>query len=442
MYLKIIKPFLLFLFMPEKKSNKLYSYEIQKKAGEDILLINYLGAPYVPSLSGYPEVMERTIDTLIENPNVSRVVFVQQKNYNYDFNETSYLLELAQLYVYLVKQEKVLSHNKLVTNNENAFSKRYNEIFSVLLFLKRDPLAAYAELKKIIIEAKILLDKLGPEYKTDQMNYISLLEKIHDFFDQLKLIKAAEPYMEDYQKGDREIYHKLFKPDVIPNFTFTRLVASLPEDAEIVHQYEIGESYDKSIVTILKREQDAKYIYIQNHSPTDYAMNAACSAGTGSFLEESAHGDLGVSVLEISEIAMHSPSPVQFKAECAAFINSDIRAALQEGYSKQDIIGGLVSSIVNNYLTKVKGPRKVGKKVFLQGGVAKNNSIAYAFALATGKQIIVPPNPELMGAYGVALMAYEKVELGLLESSTKQIDELLVSELEILGNFTCRSCDN
>lgn len=202
-------------------------------------------------------------------------------------------------------------------------------------------------------------------------------------------------------------------------------------------------SYDAEVDTIFEiGGQDAKYIYIQNQSPIDYAMNAACSAGTGSFLEESAQGDLGVSVLEISDIAMQSPSPVQFKAECAAFINSDIRSALQEGYSKEDIIGGLVSSIVNNYLTKVKGQRKVGKKVFLQGGVAKNNSIAYAFALATGKQIIVPPNPELMGAYGVALMAYEKAQLGFIDTATRNINDLLANELEILGNFTCKSCDN
>ena len=33
----------------------------------------------------YPEIMERTVDMLIENPGVSRIVFVQQKNYNYDF---------------------------------------------------------------------------------------------------------------------------------------------------------------------------------------------------------------------------------------------------------------------------------------------------------------------------------------------------------------------
>ncbi len=248
--------------MPEKEGNQLYSYEIRRKGGEDVIYINYLGAPYVPSLADYPEVMEKTIDALIENPNVSRVVFVQQKNYNYDFNETSYLLEMAQLYVYLVKQEKILSQEKLITNNESFFSQRYNELFSFLLLLKRDPIAAYAELKKIIIEAKILLDKLGVDYHTDQLNYVGLLEKILNLFEATSLIKTAEPYLEDYSKGDREIYHKLFKPDVIPNFTFTRLVSDLPEDAEILDQYKISyEPYDESFVTILKRKDEPKLIY-------------------------------------------------------------------------------------------------------------------------------------------------------------------------------------
>ena len=92
--------------MQFEEGRSLYSYEVQRQGGEDILYINYLGAPYVPSLSDSPEVMERTVDALIENPNVSRIIFVQQKNYNYDFRETSLLLEIAQLYVYFVKQEK------------------------------------------------------------------------------------------------------------------------------------------------------------------------------------------------------------------------------------------------------------------------------------------------------------------------------------------------
>ena len=118
--------------MQFKEGISLYGYEVLREGGEDVLYMNYLGAPYVPGLSEYPQVMERTVDALIKNPNVSRIVFVQQKNYNYDFDETALLLEMANLYVYFIKQEEILSQNKLITTEEHAFPKRYNEVFHFL----------------------------------------------------------------------------------------------------------------------------------------------------------------------------------------------------------------------------------------------------------------------------------------------------------------------
>jgi len=51
--------------------------------------------------------------------------------------------------------------------------------------------------------------------------------------------------------------------------------------------------------------QDAKYISLKNQVAIDYAMNEACSAGTGSFLEEAASGDLNITNVEdIGEIAI------------------------------------------------------------------------------------------------------------------------------------------
>ncbi len=248
--------------MQFEKGERLYSSRVQRESGEDVLYINYLGAPYVPSLENSEEVMERTIEALIENPNVSRVVFVQQKNYNYDFEEVSMLLEISHLYVHLMKQEKILSHNKLVTNCEQFFNERYNDIFSFLLLLKRDPVAAYFELKKLILEAKIFLEKVDVHCRTDQANYISLLEKVLRLLQNTKLIQKASKYLENYRKGERLIYERLFNADVIPNFTFTRLVSDLPKDAEIIDQYKIhGEDYDESIVTILKKKDESKVIY-------------------------------------------------------------------------------------------------------------------------------------------------------------------------------------
>lgn len=241
---------------------KLYSYDVKREGGEDILYVNYLGAPFIPDIAEYPEVMERTINALIENPNVSRIVFSQQKNYNYDFKETSYLLEIASLYVYLTKQEKILSNEKLASQNESAFPQRYNEIFSFLDSLKKDPFSAYFEIKKFIVQAKIQKEKLRGFQKTEHSNYLSILEKILEMVEKLELIRDAVFDLEGYKKGDREIYRKFFKADTIPNFTFTRLVTDLPEESEIVDQYEIyTDDYDVSLVTILKTKGEPKFLY-------------------------------------------------------------------------------------------------------------------------------------------------------------------------------------
>ena len=180
--------------------------------------------------------------------------------------------------------------------------------------------------------------------------------------------------------------------------------------------------FDPDVDTIFEiGGQDSKYIYLRNGVPIDYAMNNACSAGTGSFLEESAHGDLGMNVSEIADLALAAAAPVQFKATCAAFINSDIRIALQEGQSRENIVAGLVYAIAGNYLNRVKGARYVGKKVFLQGGVALNRAVGHAFAHSVGRQVVIPPSPELLGALGVGLLALQRAH-GVLANCDGSFD--------------------
>jgi len=184
--------------------------------------------------------------------------------------------------------------------------------------------------------------------------------------------------------------------------------------------------------------QDAKYIYLRNGVPIGYAMNNACSAGTGSFLEESAQSDLGAGVTEIADIAIAAPSPVKFKATCAAFINSDIRIAQQQGQKRDNILAGLVYAIADNYLTKVKGQRPVGEKVLLQGGVALNRAVGYAFAQRVGRPIVIPANPELLGALGVALLALDRA--GRVLGTATDLETLAAAEMKLMGRFTCRAC--
>ncbi len=152
--------------------------------------------------------------------------------------------------------------------------------------------------------------------------------------------------------------------------------------------------FDEEVDTIFEiGGQDAKYTYITNGVPSDYAMNEACSAGTGSFLEEAARETLDIEMEEIAPIALKGTNPPNFNDQCAAFISSDIKNAFQEGISMEDIVAGLVYSICMNYSNRVKGNRTVGQKVFMQGGVCYNRAVPLAMAALTGKKIIVPPDP-------------------------------------------------
>ncbi|MHC6204180.1 acyl-CoA dehydratase activase [Breznakiellaceae bacterium SP9] len=207
----------------------------------------------------------------------------------------------------------------------------------------------------------------------------------------------------------------------------------------------VGTTYfDPDVQTIFEiGGQDAKYVLLKNGVPIDYAMNEACSAGTGSFLEESASGDLSIrSAVDIGPIAFNADAPLKFGEHCSAFINSDIRKAVQQGASRENITAGIVCSIVANYLNRVVGNRTIGGKIFLQGGVAKNPAIPLAFAMMLNKEILVPPSPELSGCFGVALLAKRKHADGLLAEKKVDMGALITTEIGYESVFTCKSCDN
>ncbi|HSM91663.1 MAG TPA: anhydro-N-acetylmuramic acid kinase [Anaeromyxobacteraceae bacterium] len=201
---------------------------------------------------------------------------------------------------------------------------------------------------------------------------------------------------------------------------------------------------DPAIDTIFEiGGQDAKYVHLSNLVPVDYAMNEACSAGTGSFLEESAAGDLDIHrPEEIGPIALQATAPLRFGEHCSAFINSDIRKAIQGGASRPDIVAGLTLSIVANYLNRVVGNRRVGSRIVLQGGVAKNPAVPLAFAQLLGKHVVVPPDPELMGAYGVALMALARLAEGRLQPSRVRLAELAGRTIRTDREYRCKACEN
>ncbi|MBU4184818.1 MAG: activase, partial [Proteobacteria bacterium] len=104
----------------------------------------------------------------------------------------------------------------------------------------------------------------------------------------------------------------------------------------------------------------------------------------------------------------------------------------------EDIVAGLVYSICMNYSNRVKGNKPVGEKVFMQGGVCYNKAVPFAMASLVGKPIIVPPEPGLMGAFGVALEIKKRIEKGLMAEKNFNLSNLADREVKYGKTFICR----
>jgi predicted CoA-substrate-specific enzyme activase len=156
--------------------------------------------------------------------------------------------------------------------------------------------------------------------------------------------------------------------------------------------------------------QDSKYISLENGVVVDFAMNHACAAGTGSFLEEQAQR-LAISINhEFEELAFNAEAPIKLGERCTVFMESDLLNYQQKGAKTSELVAGLSYSIVANYLNRVVGRRKIGDNICFQGGTAFNKAVCAAFEKVIGKPIMVPDHHEVTGAIGAAAVAAEHIK--------------------------------
>jgi hypothetical protein len=81
----------------------------------------------------------------------------------------------------------------------------------------------------------------------------------------------------------------------------------------------------------------------------------------------------------------------------------------QMGHTTPDIVAGLCEALVRNYLNNVGKGKEIAPPVVFQGGVAANRGIRAAFERALQTEIVVPRWYGVMGAYGAALLARDRM---------------------------------
>jgi len=181
--------------------------------------------------------------------------------------------------------------------------------------------------------------------------------------------------------------------------------------------------------------QDSKLILLENGIIHDFAMNSVCAAGTGSFLAQQANR-LGISLDELSALAMRSESELNIAARCTVFAESDMIYKQQMGYAREDIIYGLCRSLARNYMNTLARGKKIVSPVCFQGGVAANLGMRRAFAELLGEEPIVPEHFLFMGAMGAALFAQQEKKD---ETGPRFSAEVFTGELTA-EVFVCDDC--
>ncbi len=185
--------------------------------------------------------------------------------------------------------------------------------------------------------------------------------------------------------------------------------------------------------------QDSKIIIIKDGIVVDFAMNTVCAAGTGSFLDQQA-SRLNLSIEDFGDIALRATNPVRIAGRCTVFAESDMIHKQQMGHSLPDIVAGLCEALVRNYLNNIGKGKEIDPPVVFQGGVAANAGMREAFKKALQTEIIVPQHFDVMGAYGVALLARDHI----LEHGEKtQFRGFGVTNQQFQNSsFICQGCPN
>lgn len=149
--------------------------------------------------------------------------------------------------------------------------------------------------------------------------------------------------------------------------------------------------------------QDSKAIRVSAGKHANFEMNDRCAAGTGRFLEVMAAA-LGYTLAEFGRAALDTAESVPVNSMCTVFSESEVVSLIARGADKHSIARGLHESIVDRLLALV-GRVGVESEVVLTGGVALNPCIHALLERKLGVRLLVPDEPQIVGAIGAALSA-------------------------------------
>jgi len=138
----------------------------------------------------------------------------------------------------------------------------------------------------------------------------------------------------------------------------------------------------------------------------DFGLNDKCASGTGIFLDTMAKA-LEVEVEDLGPLSLQANKDIAITATCAVFAESEIVGLIARGTDKASILGGVHKSIASR-IYGLANRLGIIKDVVLIGGGAKNVGLNTSLADLINQELLIPEEPQIVGAVGAALIAEER----------------------------------
>jgi predicted CoA-substrate-specific enzyme activase len=150
--------------------------------------------------------------------------------------------------------------------------------------------------------------------------------------------------------------------------------------------------------------QDSKAIALyENGRVKKFEMNDRCAAGTGKFLEIMAR-TLGFDIQDFGKEALQAENDLNISSMCTVFAESEVTSLIAKGQDRREIARGLHASVVRRAAGMINRVSLQGDIIFT-GGVANNSCIYVMLEEKLGRHVLVPEDPQMIGALGAALLA-------------------------------------
>ena len=234
-------------------------YEVVKEGDEILLRIDYEKHTLPPSIEDNAQCMARTIDLLSQLSGVTKIIFSQKRDYEYNYRQTQYLVEISNVYR-RVSRQGLIQYQVFLTPGYERYSHTWFTTLQHLMHhtIKSDPISAYVQLKRLLRREELDIERSTDEgYLVAVQKYLSVLHYLIKEIEGTGFIQSIKHHLAGFKPGDRTLYEKIFSATVKPDFMFTRLMAEYPQHAEELDSYKVGETD----ITLFAIPDSTLYLY-------------------------------------------------------------------------------------------------------------------------------------------------------------------------------------